>query len=298
MTPLGNHCIGKNVIIMTKKQNDKEDKQQHTGEAGSACQLRAALAEANRRQAETDALLQATQAVLRLSDFQSTAHSIFDTAKEIIGADSGYVALLSDDGAENEVLFLDAGGRPCKVDPYLPMPIRGLRSEAYQYQKVVYDNDFMHSRWIKFMPAGHVNLDNVLFAPLVDGGKAVGLVGMANKPDGFDDNDAKLAGAFGRLVSIALINSRNHELLKASEERLRIKNQELEEALAQIKSLRGLLPICASCKKIRDDKGYWQSVEGYISAHSDAQFSHGLCPDCVRKLYPDIAEQVLKKKDQ
>lgn len=257
--------------------------------------LAGALAEATKRQAETDALLRATQAVLRLTDFQTTARSIFDTAKEIIGADSGYVALLSDDGAENEVLFLDAGGRPCTVDPYLPMPIRGLRSKAYKHQEVVYDNDFMRSRWVKFMPAGHVDLNNVLFAPLVDSGKAVGLVGMANKPGGFDENDAKLAGAFGRLVSIALINSRNHELLKENEERLRIKNRELEEALAQIKSLRGLLPICASCKKIRDDEGYWQSVEGYISAHSEAQFSHGICPDCVRRLYPDIAEQVLKK---
>jgi hypothetical protein len=56
-----------------------------------------------------------------------------------------------------------------------------------------------------------------------------------------------------------------------------------------VKSLSGLLPICASCKKIRDDKGYWSQVESYIQKHSDATFTHGICPDCVKKLYPDLA---------
>jgi len=59
--------------------------------------------------------------------------------------------------------------------------------------------------------------------------------------------------------------------------------KQLQDALAQIKSLRGLLPICMYCKKIRDDKQYWQQVEGYISEHSEAQFSHGICPDCYKK---------------
>jgi hypothetical protein len=62
----------------------------------------------------------------------------------------------------------------------------------------------------------------------------------------------------------------------------------LTEALANIKTLRGLVPICAGCKKIRDDSGFWNQLETYIQAHSEAQFSHGLCPDCVQRLYPDI----------
>ena len=69
--------------------------------------------------------------------------------------------------------------------------------------------------------------------------------------------------------------------------------QELKNALANVKSLSGLLPICASCKKIRDDKGYWDQVESYVQKHSEATFTHGLCPDCIRKLYPDQAEAVL-----
>ena len=59
---------------------------------------------------------------------------------------------------------------------------------------------------------------------------------------------------------------------------------ELEEALAKVKTLRGLLPMCAWCKKIRDDGGYWKEVETYISANSEADFSHGICPDCAQKV--------------
>jgi len=66
------------------------------------------------------------------------------------------------------------------------------------------------------------------------------------------------------------------------------KNRELEAALNEVKTLRGLIPICASCKKIRDDKGYWNQIESYISEHSDAEFSHGICPDCKHTLYPGL----------
>jgi PAS domain S-box-containing protein len=66
---------------------------------------------------------------------------------------------------------------------------------------------------------------------------------------------------------------------------------ELQNALAQVKNLSGLLPICASCKKIRDDKGYWQQIEAYIRDHSEAEFSHSICPDCVKKLYPEFHEE-------
>ena len=64
---------------------------------------------------------------------------------------------------------------------------------------------------------------------------------------------------------------------------------ELQDALDHIKTLRGIIPICANCKKIRDDDGFWSQVEVYVRAHSEAEFTHGLCPDCVEELYPDYA---------
>lgn len=66
---------------------------------------------------------------------------------------------------------------------------------------------------------------------------------------------------------------------------------ELREALARVKTLSGMLPICASCKKIRNDKGYWEQIETYIGEHSGAEFTHGICPDCVEKLYPGMKKK-------
>jgi PAS domain-containing protein len=65
---------------------------------------------------------------------------------------------------------------------------------------------------------------------------------------------------------------------------------ELQTAVADVKTLRGLLPICASCKKIRDDQGYWQNIEDYLQSHSEARFSHGLCDECLSRLYPDLLD--------
>jgi hypothetical protein len=74
--------------------------------------------------------------------------------------------------------------------------------------------------------------------------------------------------------------------LGAQKHALQAANDELRESHAKVKTLRGLLPICASCKKIRDDAGHWTQVESYVRSHSDAEFSHGICPDCIAKLYP------------
>lgn len=72
---------------------------------------------------------------------------------------------------------------------------------------------------------------------------------------------------------------------------------ELKQAHDKIKVLDGLVPICASCKKIRDDKGFWSQLEQYITKHSSAKFSHGICPDCIKELYPDYYKSLQAKKD-
>lgn len=77
---------------------------------------------------------------------------------------------------------------------------------------------------------------------------------------------------------------------KRVEKALQIEKAKIQETLAQVKKLGGLLPICASCKKIRDDKGYWSQIEGYIQNHSDVEFSHSLCPECAKILYPDFVK--------
>lgn len=79
------------------------------------------------------------------------------------------------------------------------------------------------------------------------------------------------------------------EFKTSEEEKERIIN-DLTQALAQVKKLSGLLPICSYCKKIRDEQGRWRQLEEYISKHSEADFSHGICPDCRKRLYPDLSE--------
>ena len=83
---------------------------------------------------------------------------------------------------------------------------------------------------------------------------------------------------------------KTHLELKQAKEQLKQNVKELEDALTQVKQLSGLLPICAHCKKIRNDSGYWQQVEVYVENHSEAHFTHGFCPDCIQKHYPDYAD--------
>ena len=88
-----------------------------------------------------------------------------------------------------------------------------------------------------------------------------------------------LAGAFGLVVRwrTARLTARAAELERA-----------VHDALSKAKILQGLLPICAHCKKVRDDHGYWTRIEDYIAQHSEADFSHGFCPDCIEKYYAEL----------
>ena len=89
-------------------------------------------------------------------------------------------------------------------------------------------------------------------------------------------------------VGSALKLKQEMDSRKAREQELKKRTQELEQALREVKVLRGFIPICASCKKIRNDRGYWQLVEAYIREHSEAEFSHGICPDCIKKFFPGV----------
>ena len=181
-----------------------------------------AKAELDRHRAEVSALMESFGAIMQDRSLQDTARSIFLACRKLVGATAGYVALLTPDGKRNEILLLDSGGRRCTVDPSLPMPVRGLRAEAYRAVQAVYDNDFGSSAWVDFLPHGHMRLDNVLFAPLVIDGTAVGLLGLANKAGGFNQDDLRMASGFGEIAAVALKNSRTLEALKESEERFRL----------------------------------------------------------------------------
>ena len=90
----------------------------------------------------------------------------------------------------------------------------------------------------------------------------------------FQSEQGSFAGYIGSCIDIT--------------EQIEARNLLLQARDSEIKKLRGMLPICSSCKKIRDDHGYWQQIEKYITQHSGAEFTHGLCPACVNKLYPEL----------
>jgi len=102
------------------------------------------------------------------------------------------------------------------------------------------------------------------------------------------DKDIPQGEDFDPLV---IENARLYQLAQERADRL-------EKAQQEIKTLRGIIPICTSCKKIRDDEGYWQQVETYIGHHSEALFSHGVCPDCMEELYPKYAQRIKERKVQ
>ena len=115
---------------------------------------------------------------------------------------------------------------------------------------------------------------------------------VAGLDAGADDYLAKPFDT-GELLARVEVGRRMVEMQDA----LAAKVEELREALMHIKTLRGIVPICANCKKIRDDRGYWNQVEIYVRNHTEAKFSHGICPECMEKLYPEYAGEDDKNGD-
>lgn len=189
--------------------------------------LRIALGDAHQRQKEIFALLQGSKAVLQYSNFDDAARVIFNACKDVIGATSGYIAMVSDDGTRNEVIFLDSGGMICTVDPNLPMPLRGLRGEVYSSGNAIFHNDFLESKWSHFLPEGHLQLENVLMAPMIVNNNVVGLFGLGNKRGGFTDNDVRIASAFSELAAITLVQKRAEGELIEAKSSLKKANDEL-----------------------------------------------------------------------
>jgi len=182
---------------------------------------------------EFSALLEASKAVLKYADFSTSSKAIFDACTELIGAPAGYIALLTPDKKENLIVYLNPGGYICTVDQDLPMPIRGMRGEVVKSKKALYNNNFPETDWLQFLPNGHVDLECVMFIPLIINDDVQGLMGMANKPGGFTEEDINLASAFAEFVSVALQNSQLLESLEKSEKRYKNFSQVLGEKIIE-----------------------------------------------------------------
>ncbi len=184
------------------------------------------------RNREIELLLNGSRLILESKDFLTTAQQIFEYSREVTGAKAGYVALLNENGEENDIAYLEPGEQPCNVNSELKMPIRGLREEVYKTGETIFDNNYDKSPYLKFMPDGHIPLKNVMFAPIKKGTQTIGLLGLGEKDSDFNENDAKIATSFAKLISIVLLNSKNLEALKNREQQLEKLNSDKDKFIS------------------------------------------------------------------
>jgi len=176
-------------------------------------------------------------------------------------------------------LLLDPQGRIIRFNPYME-EISGYSIDEAR------GKDWFDT----FLPEKDRGMIRELFSKAIDNIQTRGNINPILTKTGeerlIEWNDKTLKDAEGKTVGLLAIGQDITQRKQTEEDRERL-IKDLQKALLEVKTLSGFLPICMSCKKIRDDKGYWEQVEVYIRDHSEAEFSHGICPDCMKKLYPD-----------
>jgi PAS domain S-box-containing protein len=182
--------------------------------------------------------------------------------------------------AQAVVLIIDTKGNIVSFNPYM--------QEISGYPlKEVQGKDWFST----FLPERDRNRIKEMFLHAIAGIQTRGNVNPIVTKDGrelqIEWYDKTLKDPEGRVVGLLAIGQDITERKQTEAEREKLVG-ELQKAFSEIKTLKGILPICASCKRIRDDKGYWNQIEAYIRDRSDAQFSHGICPECREKLYPEF----------
>ncbi len=187
---------------------------------------------------------------------------------------SGHADLLSADSAKAAFSMLDMDGQepPSRIDLIL-MDVLMPEMDGVEACRQIKSRPHLFDIPIIMVTAknDHSNLQAAFTAGAID---------YITKPV----NSVELLAR----VCSALALKKEMDCRKTREGELRRSNDELQKALRDVKVLRGLIPICASCKKIRNDGGFWQQLEEYIGEHSEAEFSHGICQHCVKKLYPGV----------
>ncbi|MDP6388149.1 MAG: response regulator [Candidatus Pacebacteria bacterium] len=146
-------------------------------------------------------------------------------------------------------------------------------------------------------------MDGIEAAVLINSRFGIPVIYLTSLSNNESFERAKITEAFGYILKP--VNNRelqcNIEMAlykHKAEKKLKQFNKELQDSLAKVKLLSGLIPVCANCKDIRNDEGYWEQIETYIKDHSEAEFSHGICPKCVKKLYPEISDKNEDTKKQ
>ncbi len=209
--------------------------------------------------------------------------NIVDNMASLIGVPAGLIMRIVEPDIEVFVSSKTSG------NPYHPGDKEHLHESGLYCETVIKNRESLRvpnalsdKKW-RNNPDIKLNMISYMGFPIqFPTGKAFGTICVLdNKENPYSDNFIQLIRNFAEIIESSLeLIYMNHILGE--------KNKRFSDYLSEIKTLRGILPICSYCKQIRDDKGYWSQIESYIRKHSDAEFSHGICPECAKKHYPDL----------
>jgi PAS domain S-box-containing protein/putative nucleotidyltransferase with HDIG domain len=189
---------------------------------GTEEKLQNTLGSIIQRQTEVIGLLEASRIVLSEPSFEVAVKDIFTLCKSLVGAGAGFVTQQPENATGEKVLFCDPMVGACAVDPTLSTSILGFCGEAHDQGRPICHNDLTHIGGVQLLPGGQAELDNVLVAPLLAGGKTLGVLGLANKPGGFTEDDVNLAVGFAEFATFSLVSQLAKEALRRSEEKHRL----------------------------------------------------------------------------
>lgn len=304
LASLKEYLSNKPVILLTGAENDEVD--QHAIELGAADYLvkgnfnartlmRAIRYACERKQAEvtlrqsSDRLknLVAAQHQIAMAgtDVASVAQVICEQAQMLTQA-SGAVMEMQ----EGDQMVYRVGSGCMRRHLGLRRPVNaslsGLSVRTNELQKC---DDTRADERVSRAAVELAEIRAMIVVPLTHHDKTPGVLKVvSDQPNRFGEVETQLLRLMGGLAAAAFGQASDF----AAKQKL---IKELSEALANVKTLGGLLPICAHCKKIRDDKGYWNQIELFLRDHSAAKFSHGICPECAKAAYPDLYAQMQKK---
>jgi GAF domain-containing protein len=154
------------------------------------------------------------------------------------------------------------------------------------------DAEEVAARFPGLLPFLQHGFRSFMAIPLISNDQVIGVLCVYSiKSKAYKETEVNLAEQIANQIAGAIANAQLFAERKQAEKEREKLIGDLQKTLSEVKTLKGIFPICASCKKIRDDKGYWNQVEVYIRDRSEAEFSHGICPDCMKKLYPDFYKE-------
>lgn len=227
-------------------------------------------------------------------DFRAICDTVLEEMVSMTKSRYGFYGFINDDESEMTIYSWSRDAlTDCALDdkPVIyPIEKSGIWGNAIRDRKPLIFNDYsLPCKNKKGTPEGHVKINRILSVPIFFNKDRIVAIGcVANKKENYDNDDVNQLNAYLHSAQVLL------ESRKLEDDRQLM----LERALSELKVLRGILPLCSFCKKIRDDKGYWESVDVYIDKYSQADISHSICPDCMKKHYAEDYEDIIADKNE